>query len=142
MKFSIRTLLVLTAVIALALGWLAHSLSSLRIDFQSNGNEITFSNVQFRDAAETLSFDFEFEFLIVTVDGIRGPHLTPEDKTARFNIKVKGKTQRSLTSLKPIWPFTDEEFSATIENELEQRLGADSDPKFFRSTFPMGRYGR
>ena len=139
LKFSLRTLLVSTAVFALAMGWLVHSLASMNVDFASNGNDISFSSAEFAAAATRLNFTIQFDSLDITVDGIYIPNARLENNVARFNIKLKGQIDRTVTTLQPKWPFTKVEFTDMIENELEQRLGLESQPGFARSTLPMGK---
>ena len=139
MKFSLRTLLISTAIVALALGWLVHSLSSMNVDFASNGNDISFGNAKYATAATALNFDIQIDSVVITVDGIDIPNARLENNIARFNIKLKGRIDRSVPSLQPNWPFTKIEFTDMIETELEHRLGLASEPKFVRASLPLGK---
>lgn len=136
MKISLRALLILIAVFAVTLGWLVHSLSSLNVDFASNGNDVSFSDAQFAKAASEMHFALQVDSVLIAVDGVRR-NATPNDNVARFNIQIQGTIGRSVPGLQPIWPFTQSEFADMIETELEIRLGKNSKPEYVFKTLPM-----
>ena len=136
MKFSLRALLIVIAVFAATLGWIVHSLSSMNVDFASNGNDVSFGDAQFAAAAKDLHFVLQIDSVSIFVDGV-DRNATPKANLARFNIRILGKIDRSVPDLQPLWPFTQSEFVDMIETELENRLGKKSDPKYVLKTLPM-----
>ncbi|MDB4766177.1 hypothetical protein OAG71_00670 [bacterium] len=138
MNFSLRSLMLLIAVVAIALGWLGHSLSTMNVYFGSNGNDISFRDTETALIAASQHLEWQHESLTIIVDGIDISNAQLEKNVSRFNIEIRGKIRRSIPDLRPIWPFTKNELAEMIESELETNLGSDSNPKFVFTTFPVG----
>ena len=66
--------------------------------------------------------------------GLHSPHLS-ENRT-RLSVHITGTTKRSVTSLKPIWPFTLPDLSEAIEKELNERLPPGADGKIIELSSP------
>lgn len=123
MRFSLRTILVGVALATLAVALVTRSLRHMTIDGYTNATRVSFLDAETAALASTLQFELEFDGLIVDVD-ILDPIGPPSDRNStRIALHMTGVTDRSLSDMKPVFPFTLAELRDQIEKELDQRLG-------------------
>ncbi|GAA4447118.1 hypothetical protein [Novipirellula rosea] len=124
MQFSLRTIMIGVALAALAVAVVTRSLGRMEIDGYTNSTRVSFVDAETAALASTLQFALDFDDLIVDVE-ILDPIGPPSDrKSTRIALHMTGVTDRSLSDMKPIFPFTLTELKDRIEKELDQRLGS------------------
>tara|TARA_R110002073_G_scaffold80260_3_gene193386 strand:+ start:5607 stop:6050 length:444 start_codon:yes stop_codon:yes gene_type:complete len=129
LQFSLRTILIGVALAALAVAVVMRSLGRMEIDCYTNSTRVSFVDAETVALASTLQFTLDFNDLIVDVE-ILDPIGPPTDRNStRIALHMTGVTDRSLSDMKPIFPFTLTELKDQIEKELDQRLGPGAEAK-------------
>lgn len=133
-RFTLRGLFVAVAAAALVLTALSYSLRTAKVEQLSTAPTFRFANGDFARQATELEFALEFDSLVASV---RGLNVRLADDEACYEITITGRVKKYLPSLIRAWPWTPDELSKTVCNEIDKRLGGNTGASVVQFGLPL-----